>query len=101
MPIPLHASKGARARGAQDRRDTPLELPWQRRMTMMKEAALGMVYLHHMRPAIVHHDLKTENLLVKANWVVTVRRRARARTRNVRLAAECARTRARRWRTSA
>ena len=40
---------------------------------MMRDAALGMVYLHTSRPAIVHHDLTPGNLLVDKTWRVKAR----------------------------
>ena len=35
------------------------------------QAAKGMLYLHSHRPPICHRDLKSSNLVVDANWVVT------------------------------
>lgn len=39
---------------------------------MMRDAALGMVYLHTSRPVIIHHDLTPSNLLVNRHWQVKV-----------------------------
>ncbi|ELR19943.1 dual specificity protein kinase [Acanthamoeba castellanii str. Neff] len=35
------------------------------RMKMAKDAALGMNWLHHSTPTIIHRDLKTANLLIE------------------------------------
>ncbi|XWS10526.1 hypothetical protein CRYUN_Cryun38cG0003100 [Craigia yunnanensis] len=32
----------------------------------------GMNYLHHCNPPIIHHNLKSSNLLVDKNWIVKV-----------------------------
>lgn len=50
----------------------PEQLPWSRRLSMMRDAALGMVYLHTSRPVIIHHDLTPSNLLVNRHWQVKV-----------------------------
>lgn len=39
---------------------------------MMRDAALGMVYLHTSRPVIIHHDLTPSNLLVNKYYNVKV-----------------------------
>jgi hypothetical protein len=44
------------------------ELTWARRAALAGDAAAGMLHLHTRRPAIVHRDLKSPNLLVTADW---------------------------------
>jgi GAF domain-containing protein len=39
------------------------------------EAALGMLYLHHSNPSILHRDLKSDNLLVTSDWTIKARSR--------------------------
>ncbi|KAK6160979.1 hypothetical protein DH2020_004360 [Rehmannia glutinosa] len=46
------------------------KLEWRRRIHMALDIARGMNYLHHCNPPIVHHDLKSSNLLVDKNWTV-------------------------------
>ncbi|KAL4423315.1 hypothetical protein ABPG77_006110 [Micractinium sp. CCAP 211/92] len=48
------------------------KLIWTRRLSMLLDAALGMLYLHSRAPAIVHRDLKSPNLLVDDSWHVKV-----------------------------
>ncbi|KAL4421995.1 hypothetical protein ABPG77_011018, partial [Micractinium sp. CCAP 211/92] len=46
------------------------ELTWSLRMNMLVDAARGIVYLHSMKPPIIHRDIKSPNLLVdKANTI--------------------------------
>lgn len=77
--------------------DNTLKLPFERRMLMLRSAALGINYLHSLEPVIVHRDLKVtipsshpargtrlplvtslilahqaSNLLVDENWNVKV-----------------------------
>ena len=47
-------------------------LSWHRRVSMMLDAAKGMLYLHSHKPTIIHRDLKSPNLLVDGNWNVKV-----------------------------
>ncbi|KAG6551695.1 hypothetical protein Mapa_006784 [Marchantia paleacea] len=47
-------------------------LSWNRRLRMALDVALGMNYLHHRSPPILHRDLKSSNLLVTENWKVKV-----------------------------
>ena len=42
-------------------------LPWRRRVEILLDAALGMAFLHHCDPPVVHRDLKADNLLVDAH----------------------------------
>ncbi|KAI3955791.1 hypothetical protein MKW98_006151, partial [Papaver atlanticum] len=48
------------------------KIDWRRRVLMAIDIALGMSYLHHLNPPIVHCDLKSSNLLVGKNWIVKV-----------------------------
>ncbi|KAJ4961528.1 hypothetical protein NE237_021438 [Protea cynaroides] len=48
------------------------QLDERRRLRMALDVARGMNYLHNCTPVIVHHDLKSPNLLVDKNWVVKV-----------------------------
>jgi hypothetical protein len=48
------------------------ELPWERRLSYLKDAAAGMIYLHAQHPPIIHRDLKSMNLLVTRSHQVKV-----------------------------
>ncbi|KAI3859186.1 hypothetical protein MKW92_025105 [Papaver armeniacum] len=48
------------------------KLDWRRRVLMALDIARGMNYLHLCNPPIVHHDLKSSNVLVDRNWTVKV-----------------------------
>jgi len=52
--------------------ETASALTWARRLNMALDAARGMAYLHALRPAILHRDLKSPNMLVTAQWQVKV-----------------------------
>eukprot|EP00007_Cunea_sp_BSH-02190019_P004251 CAMPEP_0174232712 /NCGR_PEP_ID=MMETSP0417-20130205/2930_1 /TAXON_ID=242541 /ORGANISM="Mayorella sp, Strain BSH-02190019" /LENGTH=963 /DNA_ID=CAMNT_0015310809 /DNA_START=145 /DNA_END=3036 /DNA_ORIENTATION=- len=47
-------------------------LSFKKRLHMAKEAALGMNWLHSLKPPFLHRDLKTSNLLVDADYHVSV-----------------------------
>jgi len=49
-----------------------LPLAWKLRLQMALGAATGMCYLHGCRPAVLHRDLKSPNLLVDRHWRVKV-----------------------------
>lgn len=49
------------------------QLGWQRRLGMALDAAVGLLYLHSLQPAIIHRDVKSPNLLVDKAWNVKVR----------------------------
>ncbi|KAJ4461926.1 putative Serine/threonine-protein kinase EDR1 [Paratrimastix pyriformis] len=44
-----------------------LELPMNLRLQMCLDMALGISYLHHLVPPIVHRDIKSQNMLVSAD----------------------------------
>ena len=54
------------------KRETPEALAWVRRLMFAADAARGLNYLHTSRPATVHADLNTSNLLVDRGWRVKV-----------------------------
>jgi serine/threonine protein kinase len=49
-----------------------VKLTWKQKMKLLHGAALGVNYLHSLRPVIVHRDLKPSNLLVDENMNVKV-----------------------------
>lgn len=53
-------------------RDASVELDWQRKLGMARDAARGMDFLHNLTPPRVHRDLKSPNLLVAEGWAVKV-----------------------------
>jgi tRNA A-37 threonylcarbamoyl transferase component Bud32 len=53
-------------------RSTTSSLDARRRLAIALDIARGMHYLHSCRPAIVHRDLKSPNLLVDRDWTVKV-----------------------------
>lgn len=48
------------------------QLDWPRRLGMALDAAKGMLQLHNHKPAILHRDLKSPNLLVDKHWRIKV-----------------------------
>ncbi|KAG8441856.1 hypothetical protein GDO86_010875, partial [Hymenochirus boettgeri] len=45
--------------------DNPhVEIVWQLRFRILYEIALGVNFLHNMTPSLLHHDLKTQNILL-------------------------------------
>lgn len=47
----------------------PIEKPsLEQRLKLLLDAAKGMLYLHTLKPPIIHRDLKTQNLLVDEYW---------------------------------
>eukprot|EP01102_Stenamoeba_stenopodia_P005500 TRINITY_DN1622_c0_g2_i2.p1 TRINITY_DN1622_c0_g2~~TRINITY_DN1622_c0_g2_i2.p1 ORF type:complete len:1266 (-),score=432.26 TRINITY_DN1622_c0_g2_i2:37-3834(-) len=49
-----------------------VEIPLRLRLRMLKDAALGMHWLHSLKPPFVHRDFKTGNLLVDEQWNVKI-----------------------------
>jgi len=50
--------------------DKPLDLPWKLRVSILRDVALAMNYLHAKDK--IHRDLKSHNLLVTEDWKVKV-----------------------------
>eukprot|EP01112_Ceratiomyxa_fruticulosa_P014571 TRINITY_DN4189_c0_g3_i1.p1 TRINITY_DN4189_c0_g3~~TRINITY_DN4189_c0_g3_i1.p1 ORF type:complete len:481 (-),score=105.34 TRINITY_DN4189_c0_g3_i1:104-1546(-) len=48
--------------------DEKIDLTWPRRISLSKDIARGLLYLHTRKPAIVHRDVKSLNILVDNNW---------------------------------
>lgn len=48
-------------------------LAWPLRLRVLYEIALGVNFLHHMSPPLLHHDLKTQNILLDGEFHVKVR----------------------------
>lgn len=47
-------------------------LAWPLRLRILYEIALGVNFLHNMNPPLLHHDLKTQNILLDAEFHVKV-----------------------------
>lgn len=45
-------------------------LPWQKRLKIALDTAIGMNYLHHQ--GIIHRDLKSPNLLCNEDYAVKI-----------------------------
>lgn len=52
--------------------DERVDLPWERRLSMAKDTAKGLAFLHGSDPPTLHNDLKSSNLLVSHNWLCKV-----------------------------
>lgn len=48
-------------------------LGWPLRLRILYEIALGVNFLHNMSPPLLHHDLKTQNILLDGEFHVKVR----------------------------
>ncbi|XP_072297322.1 receptor-interacting serine/threonine-protein kinase 2-like [Eucyclogobius newberryi] len=48
------------------------ELAWPLRLRILYEIALGVNYLHHMNPPLLHQDLKTQNILLDGEYHVKI-----------------------------
>merc|ERR1712137_107693 len=49
-----------------------IQLDMRRRLSILKEIAQGMNWLHSLSPPFLHRDLKTGNILLDQNWSVRV-----------------------------
>lgn len=47
-------------------------LAWPLRMRVLYEIALGVNFLHNMSPPLLHHDLKTQNILLDGEFHVKI-----------------------------
>ncbi len=45
---------------------------WPLRLRTLYEIALGVNFLHNMTPPLLHHDLKTQNILMDGEYHVKV-----------------------------
>ncbi|XP_061850409.1 receptor-interacting serine/threonine-protein kinase 2 isoform X2 [Colius striatus] len=48
------------------------DVPWCLRFRILYEIALGVNYLHNMNPPLLHHDLKTQNILLDDEFHVKI-----------------------------
>ncbi|XP_034410446.1 receptor-interacting serine/threonine-protein kinase 2-like isoform X3 [Cyclopterus lumpus] len=48
------------------------ELAWPLRLRILYEIALGVNFLHNMNPPLLHHDLKTQNILLGEEFHVKI-----------------------------
>lgn len=48
------------------------DLAWPLRLRILYEIALGVNYLHNMNPPLLHHDLKTQNILLDGEYHVKI-----------------------------
>ncbi|KAM4704947.1 receptor-interacting serine/threonine-protein kinase 2 [Rhinophrynus dorsalis] len=52
--------------------DPSLEIVWPLRFRILYEIALGVNFLHNMTPSLLHHDLKTQNILLDNEFHVKI-----------------------------
>ncbi|XP_028919716.1 receptor-interacting serine/threonine-protein kinase 2 [Ornithorhynchus anatinus] len=55
----------------QGKNDYP-DIAWSLRFRILHEIALGVNYLHNMSPPLLHHDLKTQNILLDNEFHVKI-----------------------------
>ncbi|XP_067905718.1 receptor-interacting serine/threonine-protein kinase 2-like [Heterodontus francisci] len=48
------------------------KVPWPLRLRFAYEIALGMNFLHNLKPALFHHDLKTANILLNKDYRIKI-----------------------------
>ncbi|CAH6891924.1 receptor-interacting serine/threonine-protein kinase 2 isoform X1 [Phodopus roborovskii] len=48
------------------------DIAWPLRFRILHEIALGVNYLHNMNPPLLHHDLKTQNILLDNEFHVKI-----------------------------
>ncbi|NXN14916.1 RIPK2 kinase, partial [Indicator maculatus] len=53
-------------------KDVYPDIPWCLRFRFLYEVALGVNYLHNMNPPLLHHDLKTQNILLDDEFHVKI-----------------------------
>ncbi|NXY30465.1 RIPK2 kinase, partial [Pomatorhinus ruficollis] len=53
-------------------KDVYPDVPWCLRFRILYEIALGVNYLHNMNPPLLHHDLKTQNILLDDEFHVKI-----------------------------
>ncbi|NWS98816.1 RIPK2 kinase, partial [Mionectes macconnelli] len=53
-------------------KDVYPNIPWCLRFRILYEIALGVNYLHNMNPPLLHHDLKTQNILLDDEFHVKI-----------------------------
>ncbi|XP_060940796.1 receptor-interacting serine/threonine-protein kinase 2-like isoform X2 [Limanda limanda] len=53
-------------------KDTYPDLAWPLRLRILYEIALGVNFLHNMTPPLLHHDLKTQNILLDDEFHVKI-----------------------------
>nr|XP_054488712.1 receptor-interacting serine/threonine-protein kinase 2 [Agelaius phoeniceus] len=53
-------------------KDAYPDIPWCLRFRILYEIALGVNYLHNMNPPLLHHDLKTQNILLNDEFHVKI-----------------------------
>lgn len=53
-------------------KDVYPDILWCLRFRILYEIALGVNYLHNMNPPLLHHDLKTQNILLDDEFHVKV-----------------------------
>ncbi|KAJ1192958.1 hypothetical protein NDU88_002264 [Pleurodeles waltl] len=47
-------------------------IPWSLRFRILYEIALGVNFLHNMNPPLLHHDLKTQNILMDNEFHIKI-----------------------------
>ncbi|XP_069778076.1 receptor-interacting serine/threonine-protein kinase 2 isoform X2 [Narcine bancroftii] len=47
-------------------------LPWALRLRILYEIALGVNFLHNLKPPLLHHDLKAQNILLDGEFHVKI-----------------------------
>lgn len=52
--------------------DMSTEIPWSQRIGWAHDVAKGIQYLHHLRPKIIHRDLRSDNVMVNEAGVAKV-----------------------------
>nr|XP_033790435.1 receptor-interacting serine/threonine-protein kinase 2 isoform X2 [Geotrypetes seraphini] len=55
----------------QEKNDYP-DVAWSLRFRILYEIALGVNFLHNMNPPLLHHDLKTQNILLDSEYHVKI-----------------------------